>query len=122
MVKQFVLGVAMVAAVTGCSRGNDPKAVVQDFFSRMTSGNCTGIKDLMLAAQRDQFGSAIEEGCSAAAKAGSLPQQGASPNFGDVTENGDDATVRISDDSTQRTVRLKKENGAWKIDVTTVAM
>ena len=121
MMKQIILGAAVVAAVSGCSKGGDPKGVVQDFVSRVGSGsNCTGLKDMILASQRDLMGPALEQGCAAVGKAGATAQT--APTVGDSTVNGDDATVSISDSGVSHSVRLKKENGAWKIDVASLSM
>jgi hypothetical protein len=121
MMKPILCGVLVLAGAAACSKGSDAKSVVAEFSRKGDSGDCAGLKDYIVAAQRDTIGSVLEQSCQAESQARKADTTRTPDQVLDAQEQGDRATVRVQSNeggtAHTSTVVLVKENGAWKIDM-----
>ena len=126
--KRVAVGVLAVTAaiVVGCGGSDDtssdadsPEDVVQTFFDASKSEDA-GAACATLTTDSQDFAAAGEESCEASFQKSIDSGQSTIPDsieIGDVTTEGDTATVPVTADGQDTEFTVVQEDGSWKIDL-----
>ena len=121
-----VLVLALAAAlVVGCGGGDDgdsgsPEDAVQAFFDASKSEDAEAACASLTTDSQD-LAAAGEDSCEASFEKSVSSGQSNVPGsieIGDVTTEGDTATVPVTADGEETTFDVVQEDGSWKIDLT----
>jgi len=126
--KRVAVGMLAVTAaiVVGCGGSDDtssdadsPEDVVQAFFDASKSEDA-GAACATLTTDSQDFAAAGEESCEASFQKSVDSGQSTIPDsieIGDVTTEGDTATVPVTADGQDTDFTVVQEDGSWKIDL-----
>ena len=128
--KRAAIGVVAVTAalVVGCggddsSDSGNPEDAVQAFYDASKSEDA-GAACATLTADSQDFAAAGEESCEASFQKSVDSGQADIPDsieIGEVTTEGDTATVPVTADGQDTEFTVVQEDGEWKIDLTGAA-
>jgi hypothetical protein len=106
------------AVVVGCGGGGgSPEDTVQEFFDAARDQDAAATCELLTTASQDAAAAQAGGDCEAAFEdsgAADIPEE---IEIGDVTEDGDTATVAVSAEGQDDEIPLLKEDDEWKIDL-----
>jgi hypothetical protein len=111
-------GLALVAAlVVGCGGGGSPEDTVQEFYDASVDQDGAAACELLTDASAELAAAGGGGDCATAFEEQTAEDVPEDFEIGEVSEDGDSATVEVTSDGESSTVPLTKEDDEWKIDL-----
>lgn len=113
----LVLVIATAALLAGCGgSSSSPDAVVQDFFDAARDNDAEAACELLSSASIEAIEASGDEDCPTAFEADGVGDIPDDIEVGEVTEDGDTATVQVTGDGEEVEIPTVNEDDEWKVD------